>query len=76
MKAINQYFYTILCSVLLPEFLSAQQVQDTDLERNVKVWISVAVLVAILLLLFIYMFYLDNRMKKIEKETSEKETND
>jgi len=76
MKAFNLYLLTILCSMLLPEKLLAQQVPDTDLERNVKVWISVAVLVAILLLLFVYMFYLDNRMKKIEKETSDKATNE
>lgn len=74
MKKYNHSCLVAFIATFIPVFLSAQNIPDTDMERNVKVWISVAVLVAILCILFVYMFYLDNRLKNLEKDNAEKES--
>jgi CcmD family protein len=61
------YFFLMLTSTNI--FAQAQQVQMADTMRsNGKIYIVVAVCLTILVGLFFYLFSLDRKISKIEKE--------
>lgn len=73
MLKITRYFLALL--VFLPVAAFAQQpVEMADTMRsNGKIYVVVAVVLVILAGLFVYLFSLDRKVSKLEKDVAEKE---
>ena len=73
MLKITRYFLALL--VFLPVAAFAQQpVEMADIMRsNGKIYVVVAVVLVILAGLFVYLFSLDRKVSKLEKDVAEKE---
>jgi ABC-type amino acid transport system permease subunit len=64
MKKITSSFFLVLAAL----FLNAQEVQMADTMRsNGKIYVVIAVMLTILLGLILYVFRLDKKISKLEK---------
>lgn len=68
MRKVMYYFMFIIC-LMGSVNLSAQDVQMADTMRsNGKIYVVVAVCLTILIGLFLYVFILDRKISRLEKE--------
>ena len=70
MRKVMYYLGLIFC-LMISQTLSAQPVEMADTMRsNGKIYVVVAVCLTILIGLFIYVFILDRKISKLEKDKS------
>ena len=73
LPALFPYFFCLLV-IALPFGLSAQDVEMADaLRQSGKIYVVVAVIAVIFAGLAIYLFSLDKKISKIEKESKERQ---
>lgn len=66
-KAINRFFAFLLL-LSLPGLAMAQSGVDSLMRSSGRIYVVIAVLLVILLGIFLYMFRVERKLKKLEKE--------
>ncbi|MGJ7029834.1 CcmD family protein [Niabella hirudinis] len=68
MKKFINHFLAFITLLVLPGLAMAQSSSDSLMRSNGRIYVVIAVLLVILLGLFLYMFRVERRLKKLEKE--------
>jgi len=66
-KSVNRSL-AFLILLALPCLAMAQPAQDSLMRSNGRIYVVIAVLLVILLGIFLYMFRVEKKLKKLEKE--------
>ncbi|MBZ4192337.1 CcmD family protein [Niabella beijingensis] len=64
-------FFVVLLLLATPGLVMAQSSTDSLMRRDGRIYVVIAVLLVILLGLFLYMFRVERKLKKLEKETED-----
>ncbi|SDD47063.1 CcmD family protein [Niabella drilacis] len=67
-KSVN-HFLAFITLLALPGLATAQSAPDSIMRSNGRIYVVIAVLLVILLGIFLYMFRVERRLKKLEKES-------
>ena len=65
---MKNYLATMICSLLMSKTVLADNIEMADIMRsNGKIYVVVTVIAIIFIGLMIYLYYIDHRVKKLEK---------